>query len=175
MSAYTELVSAGHAPSLVISTLQICEFSLDESKIFLQKSPRYLEMGFDNRDVRNALIRYPNEPHLQLESLMMGRTWSCNWISRKSSIYLKVYSFSLWSQFSHRVYSLKRLKLNFEILNCLLKSYSLITIQLLHPKASKLVTLGTPNKIIEKIFQRSCCSKTDKMEFFRFYFCPCAN
>lgn len=85
LSAYTELVSAGHTSSIVMSTLSVCEYSLEETRLFLQKSPRYLEMGFDQRAVRNALIRYPNEPQLQLESLMMGRSWS---LSTQIAIYI---------------------------------------------------------------------------------------
>ena len=73
LSAYSELVSSGHKSASVLSSLSVCEYCLQETKLFLQKSPRYLEMGFDHRTVRNALIRYPNEPDLQLESLMAGQ------------------------------------------------------------------------------------------------------
>lgn len=73
LNAYTVLTEAGHSSAKVLQVLQICENSLDESKVYFEKSPKYIEMGFDLVAIRKALIRYPNEPSLQLESLVQGR------------------------------------------------------------------------------------------------------
>jgi len=72
LSAQAELQSENETTNgaEIIKALTVCEFSKDETRLFLQKSKRYLEMGFDHKAVRNALVRYPNEPHYVLESLM---------------------------------------------------------------------------------------------------------
>jgi len=71
LSAHSDLQSeTSITSSEIIKALTVCEFSKDETRLFLQKSKRYLEMGFDHKAVRNALIRYPNEPQYVLESLM---------------------------------------------------------------------------------------------------------
>ncbi|CAG5097898.1 Oidioi.mRNA.OKI2018_I69.XSR.g15281.t1.cds [Oikopleura dioica] len=74
LNAYSVLIEKGYPSGKVLQVLQICENSLEESKIFFEKSPKYIEMGFDLTAIRKALIRYPNEPRLQLESLVQGRT-----------------------------------------------------------------------------------------------------
>jgi len=68
------LIEKGYPSGKVLQVLQICENSLAESKVFFDKSPKYIEMGFELAAIRKALIRYPNEPRLQLESLVQGRT-----------------------------------------------------------------------------------------------------
>lgn len=73
LSAHADLQEAEEntATSAEIArALTVCEFSKEEARLFLQKSKRYLEMGFEHQDVRRALIRYPNEPQYVLESLM---------------------------------------------------------------------------------------------------------
>jgi hypothetical protein len=71
LSAHSDLASStNQSSSDIIKALTVCEFSSEEARLFLQKSKRYLEMGFDHKAVRNALIRYPNEPQYVLESLM---------------------------------------------------------------------------------------------------------
>lgn len=71
LSAHSELLSSsGSSSAEIIRALSVCEFSKDETSLFLQNSKRYLEMGFEHQAVRNALIRYPNEPAFVLESLM---------------------------------------------------------------------------------------------------------
>lgn len=74
LNAYSVLIEKGYPSGKVLQVLQICENSLAESKVFFDKSPKYIEMGFDLAAIRKALIRYPNEPRLQLESLVQGRT-----------------------------------------------------------------------------------------------------
>lgn len=73
LNAYSVLIEKGYPSGKVLQVLQICENSLAESKVFFDKSPKYIEMGFDLAAIRKALIRYPNEPRLQLESLVQGR------------------------------------------------------------------------------------------------------
>jgi len=72
LSAYSDLLSSnsGASPGEILKALQVCEYSKDETLLFLQKSKRYLEMGFEHSAVRNAIIKYPNEPAFVLESLM---------------------------------------------------------------------------------------------------------
>jgi len=72
LSAYSDLLSSnsGASPGEILKALQVCEYSKDETLLFLQKSKRYLEMGFEHLAVRNAIIKYPNEPAFVLESLM---------------------------------------------------------------------------------------------------------
>lgn len=71
LSAYSELLSSsGSAPGEILKALSVCEYSKPETLLFLQKSKRYLEMGFEHSAVRNALLRYPNDPAYVLESLM---------------------------------------------------------------------------------------------------------
>ena len=80
LNAYSVLIEKGYPSGKVLQVLQICENSLEESKIFFEKSPKYIEMGFELTAIRKALIRYPNEPRLQLESLVQGRTWKAAFI-----------------------------------------------------------------------------------------------
>lgn len=51
LSAQSELQSENETTNgaEIIKALTVCEFSKDETRLFLQKSKRYLEMGFDHK------------------------------------------------------------------------------------------------------------------------------
>jgi len=50
LSAHSELASSTNQPSSdIVKALTVCEFSSEETRLFLQKSKRYLEMGFDHK------------------------------------------------------------------------------------------------------------------------------
>ena len=55
-SGSAESSPSGASSGEILKALQVCEYSKDETLLFLQKSKRYLEMGFEHLGIGLILV-----------------------------------------------------------------------------------------------------------------------